>query len=70
MRSRRARCAFSTSFSSVWGDGGDVVLGYLGDQVLFLEHELEEGKEEEYHLHLRPQKAAWKRRIWVLVLKD
>lgn len=60
-----------TKFLSVpeGDDEMDVVLGYTEDKVLYLEHELEEGKEE-YHLHLRPMNPAWKRRIWVLVLKE
>ena len=45
----------------------EVVLGYVGDQVVYLEHELEEGKEEEYHLHKRPKKLRWKRQVSVFV---
>jgi hypothetical protein len=40
----------------------EIVLGYTTDSVVYLEHELEAGKKEEYHLHVRA-KGAWKRPI-------
>lgn len=48
----------------------EVILGYTEDGcVVYLEHELEGGKDEEYHLHIRPQKTKWKRSVSVFVVK-
>jgi hypothetical protein len=46
----------------------NVILGYTKTSVFFLEHELEPGKEEEFHLHVRPRKAAWKRAPRLLLI--
>ena len=42
-------------------DETDVIICYIGKDVVYLEHELEDGKEEEWHLHMRPKKEEWKR---------
>ncbi|MEI6660259.1 MAG: hypothetical protein WCK91_02455 [bacterium] len=42
-------------------DEADLILGYLDGMVVYLEHELEKGKPEEWHLHMRPSKPEWKR---------
>jgi hypothetical protein len=46
----------------------NLILGYQGGWVFFIEHELEPGKEEEFHLHVRPKKEKWKRAPRVLVV--
>jgi hypothetical protein len=46
----------------------NLILGYTDCSVLFLEHEIEDGKEEEYHFHIRPRKEKWKRAPRVLVV--
>jgi len=43
-------------------DETDVIICYIGEKVVYLEHEREDGKEEEWHLHMRPKKTTgWKR---------
>ena len=49
-------------------DETDVILCYIGENVVYLEHEQEEGKDEEWHLHMRPQKEAWKRAPKVITI--
>ena len=51
-------------------DEAEVVLCYIGSDVVFLEHEHEKEKEEEYHLHKRPKKQAWKRPVGVVYLPE
>ena len=48
----------------------NLILGYLPEgEVLYLEHEEEEGKEEEYHLHIRPE-GFWDEDDPVVVVFD
>jgi hypothetical protein len=48
-------------------DETDVIVCYASDNVVYLEHEFEAGKEEEWHLHMRPKKTEWKRAPKVVI---
>lgn len=49
-------------------DETDVIICYIGDDVVYLEHEHEEGEDEEWHLHKRSKKSVWNRAPKVVVV--